>query len=241
MSTWLKLDNVSNLSWLCWGASQVVHHAFFFLSLLACLRFFVLAECVMCFGWVYFFCFTIFLVSCFNWCLDVSIFECCFQAAQTVYCLKYRSDLFHIVLFWFFSGFRVLSGGVRWFFFDVKEEMSAISGGLWRVSVITRSFLMDCKGVCLLCKIRDILQIQHAMPNVLKILGQGEPHRPCFASFQLRNPIITEKASKRLFPIRTSSSRCVSSSFMSFWRRGVVSLFWSFDQVLQIALGCSSL
>ena len=47
----------------------------FSLSLLACLRLFVIAECVVCFG-----CFTLFLVvynilvSCFNWCLLVSTF-----------------------------------------------------------------------------------------------------------------------------------------------------------------------
>ena len=37
-STCLKLVNVSNLSWLCWVVSKVVLHAFFFLSLQACLR-----------------------------------------------------------------------------------------------------------------------------------------------------------------------------------------------------------
>ena len=79
----------SNISWLCWVVSQVVLHAFFFLSLQACLRLFVITECVMCFG-----CFTLFLVVfnifgelfqlvfiCFNflnvvsWCANCSLFE----------------------------------------------------------------------------------------------------------------------------------------------------------------------
>ena len=88
-STCLKLVNVSNLSWLRWGVSQVVLHAFFFLSLLACLRLFLGAEYVMRFGWFYVFlcCFTIFfgellqvVFICFNFlnvsgCSNCSLFE----------------------------------------------------------------------------------------------------------------------------------------------------------------------
>ena len=93
---------------------------------------------------------------------------------------------------------------------------------------------MDCKGICLLCRIRCIHQFQNAMPSVLKILGQEEPLRPCFASLQLRNPVITEKASKRHFPI------CTSSSERSFQLHTVaVVLFCQLDICLVPALVAS--
>ena len=57
------------------------------------------------------------------------------------------------------------------------------------------------------------------------MIGQGEPLRPCFASLQLWNPSVTEKASKRHFPIRTSS--CMRYSPLC--TVAVVLFFDSFD------------
>ena len=64
---------------------------------------------------------------------------------------------------------------------------------------------MVCKGSAPPRRIWCVFQVQHTMPSILKILGQREPLRPCFASFHFRNPCLTEKACKRHFPTGSSS------------------------------------
>ena len=86
-------------------SSQVVSHTFFFLvssSLSA-----VVCSCGMCFGWFYVVlgCFMKFSVSCFNWCLDVSIFECCFRLTK-LFNVCNRYGLFQVI----FMLFSVVSG-----------------------------------------------------------------------------------------------------------------------------------
>ena len=99
----------SNISWLCLVVSQVVLHAFFFLSLLACLRLFVIAECVMCFG-----CFTLFLVV-FN--IFVELFQLvfiCFNFLNVVSgcanCSLFKISLWFVTncFIFFFGEFRVV-------------------------------------------------------------------------------------------------------------------------------------
>ena len=107
----------SYLSLLCWVVSQVVLHAFFFLSLLACLRF--ICNCGMCcvfwvilrFSWLFHdifgeLCQLVFI--CFNFlnvvsgCANCSLFEISLWFVT------------HCFIF-FFGEFRVVWGGVRWF------------------------------------------------------------------------------------------------------------------------------
>ena len=83
----------------------------------------------MCFGWFYVVlgCFTMFLVSCFNLCLvvstDLNVVSGCSN------CLLFEIAVIHSTSF--LGG--VFSGGVRWFFFDVRE-MSALSAAVLRLA-----------------------------------------------------------------------------------------------------------
>ena len=98
----------------------------------------VVLSCGVCFGWIYVVlgCFTMFFAELFQLVLVVSTVLMLFQAVQIVYCLKslWFVPSFYVV----FKYFKVVSGGIRWFwFFEVREEMSAPSAAVLRLSAIT--------------------------------------------------------------------------------------------------------
>ena len=108
-------------------------------SLLACLRLFVVAECVLCCGW-FLRCSWLFydmfgelfqlMFSCFNF---LNVVSGCSTCLLFEISLWFVPHCFMLV----FGEFRVVLGGVRWFFFDEREEMSALSARVWRVSATT--------------------------------------------------------------------------------------------------------
>ena len=107
----------SNLSWLCGVVSQVVLHAFFFLSLLACLRLF--CNCGMCHLFWVVLRFSLLFHDIFGELFQLVFI--CFNFLNVVSgcanCSLFKISLWFVTICFilFFGELPVVLGGVRWF------------------------------------------------------------------------------------------------------------------------------